>query len=81
MLPIGVTPEAIVEKNSGIESKILALYLIFPLHNLHKNSFPSSFLPSGARPALPMGLAPEAMVGFFGGDHRLKVFFDLHSCD
>jgi hypothetical protein len=28
-----------------------------------------------------MGVAAEAMVGFFGGDHRLKIFSDLHSFD
>jgi hypothetical protein len=28
-----------------------------------------------------MGVAPEAMVGFFGGDHRLKIFFGLYSFD
>jgi hypothetical protein len=49
--------------------------------NSVKNLFPSSFLSSGARPVLPMGVAPEAMVGFFGGDHRLKIFFDLYSFD
>jgi hypothetical protein len=37
------------------------------------------YISSGARPALPMGVAPEAMVGFFGGDHRLKNFFELYS--
>jgi hypothetical protein len=26
-----------------------------------------------------MGVAPEAMVEFFGVDHRLKYFFDLFS--
>jgi hypothetical protein len=28
-----------------------------------------------------MGVAPEAMVGFLGGDHRLKIFLDLYSFD
>jgi hypothetical protein len=28
-----------------------------------------------------MGVAPEAMVGFLGGDHRLKIFFDLYFFD
>jgi hypothetical protein len=28
-----------------------------------------------------MGVALEAMVGFLGGDHRLKIFFDLYSLD
>jgi hypothetical protein len=26
-----------------------------------------------------MGVAPEAMVGFFGNDHMLKIFFVLYS--
>jgi hypothetical protein len=36
---------------------------------------------SGARPVLPMGVAPEAMVGFLGNDHRLKSIFDLYFID
>jgi hypothetical protein len=28
-----------------------------------------------------MGVAPEAMVGFLGGDRRLKIFFDMYSFD
>jgi hypothetical protein len=28
-----------------------------------------------------MGAAPEAMVGLFGSDHRLKIFFGLYSFD
>jgi hypothetical protein len=28
-----------------------------------------------------MGVGPEAMVGFLGGDHRLKILFDLYSLD
>jgi hypothetical protein len=28
-----------------------------------------------------MGVAPEAMVGFFGGDHRLNYFLRLVSFD
>jgi hypothetical protein len=28
-----------------------------------------------------MGVAPEAMVGVLGGDHRLNNFFDLYSFD
>jgi hypothetical protein len=28
-----------------------------------------------------MGVALEAMLGFFGGDHRLKNLFDLYSFD
>jgi hypothetical protein len=39
------------------------------------------YISSGARPALPMGVALEAMVGFLGGDHRLKNFFELYSFD
>jgi hypothetical protein len=79
---MGVAPEAIVKKRiSGIDSEIFALRLSFPLYDLHKNFFPSSFLSSGARPALPMGVAPEALVGFLGSDHRLKIFCDLYSFD
>jgi hypothetical protein len=71
-----VAPEAIVEKNLGIDSKILASCLVFPCYNLHKqkNSSLSFYLSSGARPVLPMGVAPEAIVGLFGGDHRLNNF-------
>jgi hypothetical protein len=73
---MGVAPEAIVEKKSGIDSKIPDACLVFPRYHLHKKvSLPFFFyLSSGARPALPMEVAPEAMVGFFGGDHRLKYF-------
>jgi hypothetical protein len=35
------------------------------------------YISSGARPALPMGVSPKAMVGVLGGDHRLKKFFDF----
>jgi hypothetical protein len=28
-----------------------------------------------------MGVAPEAMVGFLGNDHRLKSIFDLYFID
>jgi hypothetical protein len=35
------------------------------------------YISSGARPALPMGVSLEAMVGYFGGDHTLKKFFDF----
>jgi hypothetical protein len=28
-----------------------------------------------------MGVAHEAMVGFLGADHRLKIFFDLYFFD
>jgi hypothetical protein len=45
------------------------------------NIFPFPFHSSGARPALLMGVASEAMVGFLGGDHRLKIFFDLYFFD
>jgi hypothetical protein len=38
-------------------------------------SFPFLFyLSSGARPALPMGVAPEAMVRFLGNNRRLEYF-------
>jgi hypothetical protein len=39
------------------------------------------YISSGARLALPMEVAPEAMVGFLGGDHRLKILFELYSFD
>jgi hypothetical protein len=79
---MGVAPKAIVEKNSGIDSRIPAACLIFPRYHLHKQkvSFPFFFyLSSGARPALPIGVDPEAMVGFLRNDHRLNFFFDLYS--
>jgi hypothetical protein len=28
-----------------------------------------------------MGVSLEAIVGFLGGDHRLKILFDLYSFD
>jgi hypothetical protein len=41
-------------------------------------SFPFFFyLSSGVRRALSLGVAPEAMVGFFRGDHRLNYFLRI----
>jgi hypothetical protein len=61
--------------------------MFLPRYNLHKKvSFLSYFyLSLGARPAPPMGVAPEALVGFSEGDHRLNyilslVFFRLIHC-
>jgi hypothetical protein len=80
---MGVAPEAIVELFFGYRLKEFAPCLVFRLHDLYKQKFLPFLLSfsSGARPALPMGVAPEAMVEFLGGDHRLKISFDLYSFD
>jgi hypothetical protein len=38
-LPMGVAPEAIVEKKSGMDSRIPAACLVFPRYHLHKQKF------------------------------------------
>jgi hypothetical protein len=80
---MGVAPEAIVDFFSSIGSKVLlsslSSYAMTCNNSLRYFSF--FFFSSGARPALPIGVDPEAMVGFFGGDHRLKKFFDLYFFD
>jgi hypothetical protein len=80
---MGVAPEAIVEKKFRYRIKIFAPCLVFPCYHLHKQKFIPFLLSfsSGVRPALPMGVAPKAMDGFLGGDHRLKIFLDMYSFD
>jgi hypothetical protein len=59
-LPMGVAPEAIVEKGivSSIGSNILCLLLII-------KSKLCMIISSGARSALPIVVAPEAVVEYF----------------
>jgi hypothetical protein len=80
---MGVALDAIVEVFRVQAQKYylvsLSPFVVTCTNSLRSFSF-FSFL-SGARPALPMGVAPEAMAGFLGGDHRLKNLFDLHSFD
>jgi hypothetical protein len=73
---MGVALEAIVKTKLGIDSKIFTPCLSLIVISCIKNCF--LFFSSGARPALPIGVAPEAMVGFLGSDHRLNSVFDLY---
>jgi hypothetical protein len=52
---MGVAPEAIIESFSSVGSNILSSLLF--------NFFLLGLILSGARPALPMGVAPEAIRG------------------
>jgi hypothetical protein len=68
-LLMGVDPEAMLNFFFEFRLKSVFLFLVFRCHNLHKTILNSPFLldlyiSSGARPALPMGVAPKAMVGF-----------------
>jgi hypothetical protein len=76
---MGVAPEDIVGKKLAIDSKIFTPCLSCIVIPCIKFSF--FFLSSGARLALPMIVAPEAMVGFLGNDHSLRSFFDLYFVD
>jgi hypothetical protein len=67
----GSSPRGYSQIFSGIGSKVFAPCLVFLHQDLHKQ-----FLK-----ALLMGVSPEAMVGFLGGNHRLKIFLDLYSFD
>jgi hypothetical protein len=59
--PDGSSPEAIVEKKSGIDSKIPAACLIFPCYHLHKKvSFPFILLSfNGCVTSAPDGSSPR----------------------
>jgi hypothetical protein len=65
--PDGSSPRGYSQIFLSIASEVLSSFLIFLHIDLHKQleiSFLLSlFNSSGARPALPMGVAPEAMVG------------------
>jgi hypothetical protein len=79
---MGVAPEAVVKFFREAQKYyllFLSSFVVTYTNNLRSLFF--FFFSSGARSALPMEVAPKAMVGFFGGDHRLKKFFDLHSFD
>jgi hypothetical protein len=78
---MGVAPEAIVEFVE-YRLKSIALFIIFFLYDLQKTSlnlFSSLYISSGARPALPMGVAAEAINGclqpFIGS--KLIIFFSF----
>jgi hypothetical protein len=73
--PVEVAPEAIVKKNLGIDSNIFTPCLSHIIMSYIKFIF-FSFL-SGARLALSMLVAPEAMVGFLGDGHSLRSFFSF----
>jgi hypothetical protein len=74
-LPMGVAPEAIVEKKSSIDSKIFTHCLSCIAISCIKICF--LFFLSGAQTALPIRVAPKAMSVFLGNDHSLRSFFDL----
>jgi hypothetical protein len=71
---MGVAPEAIVESFSSIGSS-----KVFPC-NLRIVALLCVMISSGAQPALPMVVAPEAIVESFFG-YRLKdKFFLITAC-
>jgi hypothetical protein len=69
---MGVAPEAIVEKKSGIDSKNIFSFLSLHHHILQINFY--LFFSPGMRLMLLIEVAPEAMGGFLGNNQSLRYF-------
>jgi hypothetical protein len=70
--PDGSSPRGYSRIFSSIGSKVLSSFIVTYTKQFEIPSLVDLYILSGARLALPMGVAPEAMVGFFEDDHRLK---------